>query len=97
MQLPTALLVGSDDLLWCSLRTAVRSTREIEVVDDVVEPQRAISQAHACKPDAILLELPDAGLQPSVQSLLQAVQAACPATKVIVFASSLRPEEFLTL
>ena len=97
MQCRTVLLIGSDDLLWCSVRTACQSTREIHVVDDVVEPRHAIDQVRACNPDAILLELSDAALDPSVLALLPEVHAACPATRIVVFASSLRPDEFLTL
>ena len=37
VQQRTVLLIGSNDLLWCSLRVALRSLDEVQVVADLVD------------------------------------------------------------
>lgn len=80
------LMIGSEDLGWAELRTTFREIAGVEVIEAGMA-KNAVAEAAALKPTVIVIASMLHG-RPSLP-LIQALRAACPASKVAVFAASL--------
>lgn len=85
----TVLLAGSRKIAWSAVRRVLEVQRELRVVGDVLTSGEALSMASTHHPDLILLAQ-DLGDVSSV-TLIEAVHARSPASRIVVFADVMDP------
>jgi len=68
-----------------------------KVLGDLDDRQLIVAFASATKPDAIFVEVDEAGCTPSLLALLADLHSGTPDSKIIVCAASIQPSEYRTL
>ena len=91
----TAVLIGSNDLLWASLRVALQSMPETRVLADLGDARLAVPRVRALRPDGLLMESAPGGAPAA--PLVREIRAVSPTTKILLFATTVVREELLAL
>ena len=97
MERPSVLLIGSNNLLWDSIRTALEAMHTVCVADDIVDARLAVERACACRPDAMIVELADTDSDAPVLSLVADLRSRCPESRILALAACFESSRFLAL